>query len=141
MKFLLLLIDLIMYAICIRTLILFPYLCQIQIFLTFHFFCWCGYLFKSFVICRPRGIVNFRTVVGKLAISTIFLVDLEAHFVRNIYIYIYIYIYICSLVLGLVSSPELYVCNAYLFFSCFTVQKLHWFINMIRPEFFSQRFP
>ena len=34
---------------------------------------------------RAAGIANFRTVGGKLAISTIFLVDLEAHFFRNMF--------------------------------------------------------
>ena len=85
MKFLLLVIDLIMYTMCIHTLILFPYFSHIQNFLTFHLLCRPEYLLINCIIRGPRGIVNFRTVGGKLAISTIFLVDLEAYFFRNMF--------------------------------------------------------
>ena len=83
----LLLIDLIMYTntMCIHTLILFSYFSHIKIFLTFHLLCRPEYLLINCIICGPRGIVNFRTVGGKLAISTIFLVDLKAHFFRNMF--------------------------------------------------------
>ena len=85
MKLLLLVIDLIMYTMCIHTLILFPYFSHFKIFLTFHLLCRPEYLLINCIICGPRGIVNFWTVGGKLAISTIFLVDLEAHFFRNMF--------------------------------------------------------
>ena len=84
MKLLLLVIDLIMYTICIHTLILFPY-SHFKIFLTFHLLCRPKYLLINCIICGPRGKVNFRTVGGKLAISIIFLMDLEAHFFRNMF--------------------------------------------------------
>ena len=69
----------------VHTLILFPYFSHVQIFLTFHLLCRPEYLLINFIICGPQGTVNFRTVGGKLAVSTIFLVNLEAHFFRNMF--------------------------------------------------------
>ena len=83
MKFLLLVIDLIMYTICIHTYLIslpLPYLNFPH--LSFLMQVWV-FVFNNLVICGPRVIVNFCKVGGKLAISTIFLVDLDPHFVRN----------------------------------------------------------
>ena len=73
------------YGARLYTLILFPYVSHIQIFHTFHLLYRPEYLLINCIICGPRSIANFRTVGGKLAISTILLVDLEVHFFRHMF--------------------------------------------------------
>ena len=126
MKFLLLVIGLIMHTICI----VHAYLELISLplsylnFVTFYFLCSCGLwvFIQQFRHMWTAGIINFRTVGDKLAIPAIFLVDLEAHFFRNMFS--------CSWS----SEQHLALC-----LQC--VSLLLVVLLFIRPEFFSQRFP